>query len=182
MKHPRVKKAFTVVELLVSLMILGMLMAALAFAFDASVTNYKANEGIYRTIHTGRQVLLRITNDIRTAEAVALNTPGVSQFAQLTGLANDSNSSRLSLRTANGEDICYRFDLPTKTLYFDNFTTGSTDNVLCKNISSMTFPRATVAGSSPVEIRNVRIIMNLTDPVSAVSQDMAAAAVVRRNL
>jgi prepilin-type N-terminal cleavage/methylation domain-containing protein len=74
------KKAFTLVELLLSLAILGMLMAAVAFAFDASVTNYQANEGIYRTVNTGRQVLLRITNDVRRPKAGPPNPripPGV---------------------------------------------------------------------------------------------------------
>ena len=42
------KSAFTLVEVLLSLAILGMLMAAVAVAFDASVKNYQVNEGIYR--------------------------------------------------------------------------------------------------------------------------------------
>jgi len=177
------KSAFTLVELLMSLMILGFLMAAVAVAFDASITNYQVNEGIYRAANTGRQALLRITNDIRTAQAVALalSTPGTSNYTQLTGLNNDSNISRLSLRTANGEDITYRFDLPTTTLFLDINTSGSS-NVLCTNVSAMTFPRATVSGSSPVAIRNVRILMTVSDADSNVSQTLAAAAVVRRNL
>jgi prepilin-type N-terminal cleavage/methylation domain-containing protein len=164
------QKAFTLVELLMSLMILGFLMAAVAVAFDASITNYQVNEGIYRAANTGRQALLRITNDIRTAQSVKIFGPG-----------GDTSLSNLSLTTVNGEEIRYRFDLPTKTLYLDNITSGSS-NVLCTNVSAMTFPRATVPGSSPAAIRNVRILMTLDDADSNVSQTLAAAAVVRRNL
>lgn len=174
MKHPLPKKqkAFTLVELLMSLMILGFLMAAVAVAFDASITNYQVNEGIYRAVNTGRQTLLRITNDVRTAQSVKIFGPG-----------GDTSLSNLSLTTANGEEIRYRFDLPTKTLYLDNITSGSSGNILCKNVTAMIFNRTVVSGSSPAAIRNVRIVMTLEDDTNtSISQTLAAAAVVRRNL
>jgi prepilin-type N-terminal cleavage/methylation domain-containing protein len=167
------RPAFTLVELLLSLLILGVLMAAVAVAFDASVTNYKANEGISRAMNTGRQTLLRITNDVRTAQAVALlYVPG-----------GDPHSSRLTLLTADGKNITYRFDLATKTLSLvTNDDTTDPDYVLCRNVSAMTFNRAVVPGSAPAAIRNVRIVMTVADPDSGVTQTLAAAAVVRRNL
>lgn len=166
------KKAFTLVEVLMSLVILGFLMAAVAIAFDASVTNYKANEGIYRTVNTGRQTLMRITNDIRTAQAVAH-----------IGVGGDLHNSQLSMITADGKNITYRFDLLTHTLFLvTNDDTTDADYVLCNNVASITFNRSIVPGSSPVAIRNVRIVMTVNDPKSDVSQTLAAAAVVRRNL
>ncbi|MHC5156563.1 MAG: PulJ/GspJ family protein, partial [Planctomycetota bacterium] len=74
MKTPERKKqrGFTLIEVMLSLVILAVLMTAVAFAFDASVTNYQANKGIYETVNRGRQALLRITNDLRSAQAVAL--------------------------------------------------------------------------------------------------------------
>ena len=73
MKTPKRKRrrGFTIVEILLSLTILAILMTAVAFAFDASVTNYQANKSIYQTVNTARQALLRITNDLRSAQAVA---------------------------------------------------------------------------------------------------------------
>lgn len=165
------KSAFTLVEVLLSLAILGMLMAAVAVAFDASVKNYQANEGIYRAVNTGRQTLLRITNDVRTAENVLkLGVPGGDPPTHLT------------LRNADGNDITYVYSttddtvngLEKNTLYL--FTEGGMKYKLCENISSMTFNRTT----EPV--RNVRIKMKITDPDSGVTQTLVAAAVVRRNL
>ncbi|MHC4773550.1 MAG: PulJ/GspJ family protein, partial [Planctomycetota bacterium] len=65
---------FTIIEVMMSLVILAILMTAVAFAFDASVTNYQQNRGIYETVNAGRQTLLRITNDLRTADDLALST------------------------------------------------------------------------------------------------------------
>jgi prepilin-type N-terminal cleavage/methylation domain-containing protein len=169
------KTAFTLVEVLLSMVILGVLMAAVAFAFDASVTNYKVNEGISRAANTGRQTLLRITNDVRTAQAVGL--------LGVPGIGNDSHPSRLTLMTADGKNVTYRFDLAAKTLYLiTNDDTTDADYVLCRNVTAMTFYRSTVPDSAPVAIRNVRIVMTIVDADSGVTQTLAAAAVVRRNL
>ena len=166
------KSAFTVVEVLLSLMILGMLMTAVAIAFDASVKNYKANEGIARNINLARQTLLRITNDIRTAQTVSIIGPG-----------GDLHNSRLTLTTADGQSITYRFNQPTGELFLvTNDDTTDDDYVLCRNITAMTFNRAVVPASNPPAVRNVRIVMTLNDPVANTTQTLAAAAVVRRNL
>ncbi|MHC4926463.1 MAG: type II secretion system protein, partial [Planctomycetota bacterium] len=58
MKRSAQRNAFTIIEMMMSLVILAMLMTAVAFAFDASVENYNANQGIYKTVNTGRQALL----------------------------------------------------------------------------------------------------------------------------
>lgn len=169
------KNAFTLVEVLLSMVILGVLMAAVAVAFDASVTNYKANEGISRAMNTSRQTLLRITNDVRTAQAVGL--------LGVPGIGNDSHPSRLTLLTADGQNITYRFDLATNTLFLvTNDDTTDADFVLCRNVTAMSFNRSVVPGSSPAAIRNVRIVMTVTDADSGVAQTLAAAAVMRRNL
>jgi len=167
------KSAFTLVEVLLSLAILGMLMAAVAVAFDASVKNYQANQGIYRTVNTGRQTLLRITNDVRTAENVLkLGTP-----------PDGDPPTQLTLKNANGNDITYYYSTTDDAVNgFEKHAlyllseNGANKYKLCENISSMTFSR------TPEPVRNVRIKMGLTDPDSGVTQTLVAAAVVRRNL
>ena len=95
MKTPTSKQkyGFTIVEVMVSLVILAMLMTAVAFAFDAAVTNYQQNQGIYETVNRGRQALLRMTNDLRTAQAVAL----------IGGV--DPDNAQISLVTNSNDDI-----------------------------------------------------------------------------
>ena len=149
---------FTLVELLMSLAILGMLMAAVAVAFDASVMNYQANEGMYRAVNTGRQTLLRITNDVRTAQAVAT-----------LGLPPNDPPSQLSLITADGQSITYRFAPLENTLYLH---TADDDYVMCRNVMSMTFNR------SPQNVQPIRkerkVITNRVER-SEVTQTIDAA-------
>ncbi len=166
--HKKHQKAFTLVELLLSLAIFGMLMAAVAVAFDASIKNYQDNQGIYRTVNAARQTLLRLTNDVRTANNVAIES--------------DEDNDYLSLTTPDipPVSITYRFHRPSGILYLKT-DADADEYVLCRHISAMTFSRAAVNGD-PDLTRNVRIVMTVTDPDSSVSQKLAAAAVVRRNL
>ncbi len=93
MRHKQNKKAFTLVEILIGLIITGLLMAAVATAFHASLVNYKANQDIYKASNDLRQSLLRITTQLRTATAVDPTT------------AND----RCTLITSTGSDITFQY-------------------------------------------------------------------------
>ncbi|MBC8378122.1 MAG: prepilin-type N-terminal cleavage/methylation domain-containing protein [Planctomycetes bacterium] len=165
------RNGFTIIELLMALVIMATLMAAVGLAFDASVKNYQANEGIYKTLNTARQALLRMTTDLRTANIVATE-------------ADDSpdQNSQISLITSNGDDITYRFDSSDNTLYYVDNSTGSS-YTLCKNVTAMTLNRTIVPGSSPVDIRSVRIILTVTDDIDnpKVTQTLATGTVVRKN-
>ncbi|MHC5082924.1 MAG: PulJ/GspJ family protein [Planctomycetota bacterium] len=172
-RTPKHKSGFTIIEVMTAMVILAILMTAVAVAFDASVKNYHANEGIYQTVNTGRQALLRITTDLRTAQAVAL-----------IGAGGDTDNTQVSLITAGGDDVTYKFDNTDNTLYYiDNDT--STSYTLSENVTAMTFNRATfidVDDSSTEKVRNVRMSMTLTDDRGDISQTLAAASVIRRNL
>jgi prepilin-type N-terminal cleavage/methylation domain-containing protein len=170
MKSRRAKSAFTIIEVLMSLALLAMLMTAVAFAFDASVKNYKANQGIYETVNVGRQALLRITNDLRTAQAVAP-----------LGTGGDPDNKQVSLIAADGRDVTYRFDSTNGILYYDDNTSGDS-YVLTRNVTGAAFTRALVPGTTTDAIRSVRITMTLTDESGDVSKTLAAASLVRRNL
>lgn len=171
------KHGFTIIEVMMSLVILAVLMTAVAFAFDASVTNYQANKGIYETVNTARQALLRITNDLRSAQAVALIGGG------------DPDNTQISLVTNTGTDITYRFDSTDNTLYYDDNASGSS-YVLCNHVTDATFNRTEHEierdnGAGGMEtitaIRDVRIILTLTDETSEVPHTLAAATLVRKN-
>ena len=59
-------KGFTLVELLISLVIMGILLAAVAVTLNASAINYRENENVFRSINEARQALTRMTSQIRT--------------------------------------------------------------------------------------------------------------------
>ncbi len=155
---------FTLVEVLISMVILAVLLTAVAAAFDASMKNYKDNEAISKTMNAARAALLRITNDIRTAHGVVVN-------AEHTECSIDKID-----KTGDGEAVTYRYwyDAKDGKLYLDDY-------VLCEHVTEMQFVGAAMPGR-PNQVRNVRITMTITDEGTNLSRKLAAAAVVRRNL
>lgn len=184
------RNAFTIIELLISMTLLAMLMTAVAFAFDASIKNYQANQGIYRTVNTARAALLRITSEVRTAggfEASGTYYPAVA-LTGLGALDDPADNSELSITTAAvALEYTYRYDSDDNTLYLIDNKTGD-QYELCDNVTAMSFVRDTctvnVNGVDYTDIRSVRIVMTVTDDEDnpKITQTLAAASVVRKNL
>jgi prepilin-type N-terminal cleavage/methylation domain-containing protein len=162
-KIQKTRRGFTIAELLISLMILGLLMTGLAVAFNASVLNYHTNKDLFEAMNSGRQALLRITNDLRSAI-----------------VNHDEPANQCSMVTSDGRDITYRYDSSQGTLFLDvNSGANAGTYALCNNVTSMSFQRATRTDDITA-VRNVRILMTVT--VGETSQNLAAGAVVRKNL
>lgn len=157
-------RGFTVAELLISLIILGILLTAAAVAFDASVTNFTANEDIFRAMNTARQALFRITSDLRTAQSVGLIPD------------DDVDNQQCSIQTANGDFLTYRYDADAGILYLD-VNAGS--YILCEDVTAISFDRTTLA-DDPFAVKNVQITLTVT--IDRISQTVSSAAVIRRNL
>jgi len=85
-RHTNCRCGFSLAELLISLAVMAMLLTAVAIAFNASVINYGENEDIFRAVNNARQALLRITSQIRTADAVDPSSP-VNQCSSDNALA-----------------------------------------------------------------------------------------------
>jgi prepilin-type N-terminal cleavage/methylation domain-containing protein len=166
MKTARINKGFTILEMLMSLVILAVLMTAVAVAFDASIVNFKANDSISKVTNAARAALLRMTTELRTARDVATIGGG------------DPDISQCSFHNNASQLFCYRYSPDDQTLYLD---TNGNSYAMCKNVTSATFNRE-VDPDNPLNIRNVRIVLKLTDDKGKNPQTLAAAAVVRRNL
>ena len=158
---PKFTTGFTIAELLIALAITGILLAAVAAAFNASVENYSTNEDIFNVTNSARQALSRMTSQLRTAEAVDPN-----------GL-----NTQCSLITAESDNITYRYNSGDNKLYLDN-TAGS--YVLCENVSAMTFTKDTAVEDSVTYVKSVKILITVTS--GDVERTVSAAAVIRRNL
>lgn len=159
------KYGFTLAELLLALAIAGMLLAAVAFAFNASMTNYRGNEDIFKAINSARQALYRITSELRSADAVEPNSP----------------ANECTLITSDGADITYRYNNGNNTLYLiTNDDLFDSDYVLCENVTAMNFTRDVVVEDAQIKVRSVQV--SITVAHGDVEQKMSAAAVIRRNL
>ncbi|MDD5327170.1 MAG: prepilin-type N-terminal cleavage/methylation domain-containing protein [Phycisphaerae bacterium] len=154
---------FTMAELLIALMVTGILLVAMAVAFNASLANYRVNEDILGSINKARQALLRITTQVRTANAVAPGSP----------------NNECTLITAAGDDITYRYSSEENKLYLiTNDDSSDSDYVLCDNITAMTFVKTlTINGA---DVKSVQI--SITVASGNIEKTVAAAAVVRRIL
>jgi len=163
-------RGFTLIEILISLVILGMMMAAVGLAFNASVTNYTSNANMFQAMSTARQAMMRMTSDLRTATAVSSTEP----------------ATQCSMTTADGRNITYQFDAANNRLNL--VVNGSGVNagtyVLCRNVSALTFTRTSAPADPPdhplAYVKNVRINMSVT--VGNEVQTVASAAVIRRNM
>ena len=157
--------AFTLVELLISLAITGILLAAIAVAFNASVINYYENEGIAKAVKDAHQTLSRITTELRTASAVEPNEP----------------SNQCSMITISGDDITYQYNNTDNKVYLiTNADSTDDDYVLCDDVTAMTFQKTTKTVDSVTYVTSVQISMTITN--AHIQRTFSAAAVIRKNL
>ena len=155
------RSGFTIVELLLALAISGMLLAAVAVAFNASATNYRENEEIFKTINNARQALFRMTSQLRTANAVDPAAP----------------SNECSFFTSALENLTYEFRSADNKLYLIT-NSDAQEYVLCDNVTAMSFSR--ILTDDGLDCKSVQI--SITVASGDLERTLAAAAVVRRNL
>jgi len=159
------RRGFTVVELLLAVAIAGMLLTAVAVAFNASAVNCRENEEIFKTINNARQALLRMTSQLRTADAADPAAP----------------SNECSLITAAGQDITYRYNSGNKKLYLvTNDDLTDSDYVLCNNVTAMTCTKNVVVEEAVTKVKSVQITITVTN--GDMQRTVSAAAAIRRNL
>jgi len=161
MQKTRRKTGFTMAELLLAVAIGGMLLAAVAFAFNASAINCRENEEIFKTMNNARQALFRITSQLRTADAVDPNTP----------------SNACSFIAADGQDISYEYRSADKKLYLITNVDGST-YVLCDNVTAVTFTKTLT--DDGLDCKSV--LVSMTVMYGDMQRKLSAAAAVRKNL
>jgi Tfp pilus assembly protein FimT len=165
MRYNKNKTGFTIAELLVALTISMLLLAAVAFAFQSSMMNYRENEDIFKVTNKARQALFRMTTQLRTADAVDPNAP----------------SNQCTFLTSNGENITYDYRSADNKLYLITNSDGN-EYVLCDNVTAMTFTRETFfdAEYGFTKVKSVQISMTVVN--GDIEKTISAAAVIRRNL
>ncbi len=163
--HNNLKKAFTVVELLVALAISAILLATLAVAFNASVINYQQNEQLFRLTNNARHALYKMTTQLRNAVDVSNNTP-----ANECAFVSSDNPPRY---------YTYKYDSNDKKLYLvTNDILTDRDYVLCENVSAMTFDK----DYDDTNLCMKSVLISMTVEYKTAHKTLSAAAVVRKNL
>ena len=166
---------FTIPELLLVLTITAMLLAAVTVAFNASITNYRENEDIFKTVNKARQALSRITTQIRTA---GYDHPSFG----LLCVPYDSLTNQCELWTPEGVHITYEYrdasdaTYPNTLLLVDNDT--GTPYVLCDNVTAMSFIKTPT--DDGLDCKSVQI--SITVASGDIERTLSSAAVVRKVL
>lgn len=159
------KTGFTIVELLISLVILALLMTAIGYAFDASVDSFNSNNNTYTSLNSARQLLNRITFELRNAQAVA------------TDIATD----QCSLITNDGRDITYKYVSSEKELWLiTNDITSDDDYLLCDGLLGMEFEKQIESKNGIDYVKYVKISLK-TEKQSSI-QNLSSAVAIRKNL
>jgi prepilin-type N-terminal cleavage/methylation domain-containing protein len=163
-----IRRAFTLVECLISLAISAMLLVAVAVAFNASIINYRENEEMFRTVNNARQALTRITTQLRTGHLVDPDAP-------------PTRCSFFASTSTGDEDITYEFrDASYADPAFRNtlcLISNGNEYILCDHVVAAAFTK-TPDGHG--DCKSVQI--SLTVQSGGSQRSLAAAAVVRRNL
>jgi len=163
------KYGFTIAEMLVALAVMAMLLTAVAVAFNASAINYNENKDMFNAINMGRQAMLRMTSQLRTAEAVSM-------------WSNESFTDRCSFTPADSNlpfSSQFRFYNTAHSTHPANtvcINSGGNHYLLCDHVTSMTFTRSPTTGT----VKSVQMSMTIT--VGNSSQAITSAVVLRKTL
>jgi prepilin-type N-terminal cleavage/methylation domain-containing protein len=160
-RRSSMRRAFTLVECLLSLAIMAMLLAAVAAAFKASVVSYGENEELFWTVNNARQAMARMTTQLRTGHSVD-PTP---------------DANECSFFTAADENLTYDFESADQTLYLVKNATGQR-YALCDGVVAAHFTR--MLTSDGLDCKSVQI--SLTVQSGDTRRTLSSAAVIRRNL
>jgi prepilin-type N-terminal cleavage/methylation domain-containing protein len=160
-QNSALQAGFTIAEVLIVLAITGILLTAVAVAFNASIINYRQNEQMFKTINNARQALCRMTSQLRTGHWVDPVAP--------------NNQCSFYTADADGnEPITYDYRSADNRLYL--ITSGNA-YVLCDNVTAATFTK-TPDGSG--DCKSVQISMTVQS--GNIQRTLSAASVIRRNL
>ena len=165
-QRPKVQNSgFTIAELILALAISAMLLAALAVAMNASFINYRENADLAEVNRTILPVLMRLTTEIRTAQAADPCSP----------------ENECTLLTADGRDVTYRYEAEKKKLYYiTNDDLKDPNYVMCDDVADMNFPKQTFEEDSQWKVRGFQIYMTVRR--GSAEKKESAAAVLRKNL
>lgn len=171
--YPQSKNAFTIVEMLVTLVIIALVFTAIAFATDASLRAYSVNQANADTLQRARMAILRISADLRSGTEITPYTDDESADFSV-GIAVEDVGVRLVDQA--GRNITYYYDAESSTLLAE--ISGSDPVVLARGVTGfemvLTPARSADAKKAglPWDLLNSATIQLTIQPVD----DLATAA------
>ena len=129
---PRRPAGLSLVEVLLSLAITGMLLGAVAFAMQGSFDSYRENDEISAVTATARSILSKMAHEIRASDETSCTGTSVSilPVADGSGLTRIdytySNGNLNYVRTVSGTATTYPLIVSTEKVKLTSFTPSAT--------------------------------------------------------
>ena len=160
------RRAFTLVEVLVSLMILGLLMGGMAVAMNAYLGSYEENEHVATLTHTARFILSRMMGEVRMAADV------------------DSTATQLTITPVDGSEFQQiQYELADGELWYRRTVSGTREEGVLTGdgadgitVDEFSIVREDSQGGTPLSVK-VRLALSRGDESFAVT----SSAAIRRN-
>ncbi len=175
MKHIKVKsiltilnikhsgRGFTAAEMLVALMITGLILAAIAVAFNASAKNYTDNREIFYAANKARQALTQMVPRIRTGQ----------------GFNSSSPSNECNFYDSANQHLIYHYNSSDKKLYLYE---GGNTLLLCDNVTAMNFIKNWNPMPPDPNADAKSVLISITVAEGSTSQTFSTAIAIRKNL
>lgn len=171
--NPQSNNGFTIVEMLITLVIIALVFTAIAFATDASLRAYSVNQASADSLQRARLAILRISSDLRSGTDVLPYSDDESDDFS-AGITVEDIGVRLIDQA--GRAVSYYFDSESSTLLAE--IAGSDPVVLARGVTDfemvLTPARSADAKTAnlPWDLLNSATIQLSIQPVD----DLATAA------
>ena len=149
-----IMSGFTLIELMASMAISGIVLGAITATFISQSRSYDAQEQINEMQQGARAAMDMITREVRMA---GYNTNGTWTF---DGITYDTSQIRVQANLDGdgdtgdaNEDIIYAYDATDDEI---ERTTGGTTEVLVENINAFTFQYLDGSGTATTTSANIR--------------------------
>lgn len=164
--HPSsFRRGLSLVEVMISLAISSLLLAAVASAYHASASVIEHNDEFFRASQAARVTMNQILTEIRRCQAV------------------QATSSRIDMIMHDGKDRSYRYESGAKRIVLvTNDITDDPDYALASNVIAAKFSSDSEPDPLTGINRVVRITLNLTIRVNRNQVQLTGSAAPRRAL
>jgi len=167
------QSGFTLLEVLISVVLMAALLAAVALATHASLNSYDENARAAALTQTVRVLSMRLQREVRSAEAIDYQ-------------ADDGELIIFPPTNPEGlEQIRYEYDGGTKTLYYHQQTAGETVTSVVMNAASPVVLNSFAVDYETTQIGSLtctqRVRVTMTFQVGQATSTVVFSAAPRRN-
>ncbi len=182
--HPRcrgmrrnLRRGLSLAEILIAGAIVAMLLIAIATAYDATATSIQVNESFNRAAQIARIGVRRMTEEVRTAEAVQVGTSAQQSQTSIIDAPN------LDIIRADGTVVHYSFDSDAgQVLLTVDDPSDPMTVVLARNVAAASFTADIEQHPETGVRRTVRVVVEITLDVDGQTLYLCGSSVPRREM